>query len=89
MDPLACATGNARMVVANPNTAARNSERLLANYRLADQLGQVFGAFGLVKPSSYVNVYHSDMHDIVALVGAVQTGMGRAIPCGYCPCCEA
>lgn len=75
------ATGNARMVVANPNTASRKSERLLANQHLADQLGQVFDTFNFVKPSSYVNVDHSDMHDIVALVGAVQTRAGRAIPC--------
>jgi len=75
------ATGNARMVVANPNTASRKSERLLANLKLADQLGQIFDTFKFVKPTSYVNVDHSDMHDIVALVGAVQTDMGRAIPC--------
>lgn len=75
------ATGNARMVVANPNTAARKSERLLANLRLAAQLGKAYDTFNLVKPTSYVNVDHSDMHGIVALVGAVQTRMGRAIPC--------
>ena len=75
------ATGNARMVVNNPNTAARKSERLLANLKLADRLGVTFDTFQLVKPTSYVNVDHSDMHGIIALVGAVQTRMGRAIPC--------
>lgn len=75
------ATGNARQVVANPNTAARKSERLLANTKLADQLGVIFDALTLVKPSSFVNVDHSDMHGLTALVGAVQTRKGRAIPC--------
>ena len=75
------ATGNARRVIANPNTAARKSERLLANTNLANQLGTVFDQLKLVRPSSYVNVDHSDMHGLTALVGAVQTRNGRAIPC--------
>ncbi len=75
------ATGNARRVVANPNTAARKSERLLANKRLANHFGTVFDSLGLVKPSSYVNVDHSDMNGLTALVGAIQTRNGRAIPC--------
>ena len=67
------ATSNARRVVANPNTAARKSERLLANRKLADQLGTVFDTLQLVGPGSYVNFDHSDMHGLTALVGAVQT----------------
>ena len=75
------ATGNARRVVANPNTAARKSERLLANKRLADHLGTAFDSLSLVRPGNYVNVDHSDMNGLTALVGAVQTRNGRAIPC--------
>lgn len=75
------ATSNARRVVANPNTAARKSERLLANQKLAHRLGRVCDQLGLVKSTSYVNVDHSDMHGLTALVGAVQTRNGRAIPC--------
>src|SRR5476651_1039552 len=75
------ATGNARRVVANPNTAARKSERLLANEKLANQLGTICDKLGLVKPSSFVNVDHSDMNGLTALVGALQTRNGRAIPC--------
>jgi hypothetical protein len=75
------ATGNARRVVANPNTAARKSERLLANERLATHLGNSFDKLNLVKPTSFVNVDHSDMNGLTALVGAVQTRNGRAIPC--------
>jgi hypothetical protein len=74
------ATGNARMVVANSNTAARKSERLLANLGLANQFGAIFDTLQLVKPSSLVNVDHSDMHGLLALVGALQTRKGRAIP---------
>jgi hypothetical protein len=75
------ATGNARRVEANANTAARKSERLLANKKLADHLGTVFDGLGLVKPGSFVNVDHSDMNGLMALVGALQTKLGRAIPC--------
>lgn len=75
------ATGNARMVVPNADTAARKSERLFANNGLADQLGVVFDSLRLVRPGSYVNVDHSDVNGLTALVGAVQTRNGRAIPC--------
>lgn len=75
------ATGNARRVVANPNTAARKSERLLANHRLGEQLGMVFDQLGLVRPTSYVNCDHSEMNGLSAFVGVVQTSNGRAIPC--------
>lgn len=75
------ATGNARQVVANANTAAKKSERLLANEGLANHFGEVFDALDLVKPSSFVNVDHSDMNRLSALVAAVQTRKGRAIPC--------
>ena len=75
------ATGNARRVITNPNTAARKSERLLANKKLADHLGIVFDSLHLVKPGSFVNVDHSDMNGLTALVGATQTRNGRAVPC--------
>jgi hypothetical protein len=76
------ARGNARRVIANPNTAARKSERLLAYHRLANHLGLVFDQLGLARPGSYVNVDHSDMHGLAALVGAFQTHNGRDI-CQY------
>lgn len=56
------AAGNARMVVGNVHTAAAKTDRLLANNRLVDQLGAVFDTLGIVKPGSFVNVDHSDMH---------------------------
>lgn len=75
------ATGNARMVGNNTHTAMRKAERLFKNTKLTGQLGVAFDSLGLVKPSSFVNIDHSDMNGLTALVGAVQTRKGRAIPC--------
>lgn len=74
-------TGNARQACARPRTGVRKAERLLTNAKLAVQLGTVFDSLGFVKASSYVNVDHSDMNGLTALVGAVQTRNGRAVPC--------
>ncbi len=74
------ATGNARMVVRNAATAATKTDRLLANNRLANQFGAIFDVLGLVRPNSLVNVDHSDMHGLLALVAALQTRKGRAVP---------
>jgi hypothetical protein len=81
LKPFQSATGNARMVVRNANTASSKSRRLLANLKLASHLGTVFDQLHLVRPSSYVNIDHSDMNGLLALVGAVQTRKGRALPC--------
>lgn len=75
------AAGNARMSVKNANTALRKQERLFSNEKLSSHLGTVFDSLGLMTPNSYVNIDHSDMNGLVALVGAIQTKHGRAIPC--------
>ena len=75
------ASGNARMVVANAHTGLRKAERMFQNTALTDHLGEVFDQLRLIKPTSFVNIDHSDMHGLTALVGAVQTRKGRAIPC--------
>lgn len=80
LKPFQSAGSNARSVVPNAHTAATKADRLLANAKLAGHLGTVFDQLGLVRPSSFVNVDHSDMHGLTALVGAVQTRNGRAIP---------
>lgn len=69
------------MVLGNTHVAVRKSERLLANTRLAGHLATVFDSLGRVKPGSFVNIDHSDMNGLTALVGAIQTRNGRAIPC--------
>jgi hypothetical protein len=79
--PFQSAASNARSVVSGANTASSKVRRLLANHKLAEQLGYVFDQLSLVKPDSFVNVDHSDFNGLTALVGAVQTRNGRAIPC--------
>lgn len=79
--PFQSAGSNARSVVANTNTAASKTLRLLRNLKLADHLGSVFDTLGLVRPGDFVNVDHSDQDGLTALVGARQTRNGRAIPC--------
>ncbi len=79
--PFQSAGSNARSVVANADTAATKTDRLLANAKLAEHLGVVFDGLKLVRPGSFVNIDHSDMNRLTALVAAVQTRRGRAIPC--------
>lgn len=79
--PFASAAGNARSVVPNHNTASSKARRLLTNVRLAEHLGVVFDGFNLIRTGSFVNVDHSDMHGLLALVAAMQTRKGRALPC--------
>jgi hypothetical protein len=79
--PFQSAGSNARTVVANTNTAASKTLRLLSNLALAEQLGAVFDTLGLVCQGSFINIDHSDQNGLTALVGAVQTRNGRAIPC--------
>lgn len=79
--PFQSAGANARSVVANANTAASKVRRLLGNDKLASHLGTVFDQLNLVRPESVVAIDHSDLDGLTALVGAVQTRNGRAIPC--------
>ncbi len=81
MRPFQSAGSNARAVVANTNTTASKVRRLLGNDKLAAHMGVLFDQFNLVRPGSFVNVDHSDFDGLTALVGAVQTRSGRAIPC--------
>jgi hypothetical protein len=81
LTPFQSANGNARTVVRNPNTASTKCDRLLSNLKLAKRLGDVFDTLALVRPGDFINVDHSDMNGLTALVGARQTRHGRAIPC--------
>jgi Transposase DDE domain len=81
LKPFQSVAGNARSVVSHAHTATRKGERLLANLRLGDEFGAIVDSLNLVRPGSYVNVDHSDMHGLTALVAAVQTRNGRAVPC--------
>lgn len=79
--PFTSANGNARMVTLNPNTASTKCDRLLSNKRLANKCGNIFDNLNIVSEKSFVNVDHSDMNGLMALVGAAQTRKGRAVPC--------
>jgi len=79
--PFQSANSNARMAVGNAATASTKCDRLLANVRLAAHLGVAFDTLKLVRPGSFINIDHSDMHGLTALVGAVQTRKGAALPC--------
>src|SRR5437764_1019009 len=79
--PFQSAGSNARSVIPNANTARSKAYRLLRNDKLANHLGVAFDQLDLVRPGSFVNVDHSDFDALTALVGAVQTRNGRAIPC--------
>ncbi len=80
LKPFQSAAGNARSVIKNPATASSKTDRLLANSALGDSFGCIVDQLNLVKPSSFVSIDHSDMHGLTALVGAMQTRNGRALP---------
>jgi hypothetical protein len=81
LTPFQSAASNARRVIFNYSTAGRKSERLLANLSIADYLAQQLISLSCIKPSDVVNVDHTDQAYLTALVGAVQTKHGRALPC--------
>ena len=79
--PFQSIASNSRSFVTNPHTALRKAERLFANESLAVSLGAIYDGLYTVKPSDYLNLDHSNMNLLTALVGAIQTRKGRALPC--------
>jgi len=77
---LTSCNANARMSGLKRGTAESKMARLLGNARLPVAIASVVAEFGLVTEYSYVNVDHSDFSGLVALVFAVQTRIGRALP---------
>jgi len=80
LHPLTSCNANARMTGIVRGTAESKMARLLGNTKLPSTLAQVAKAFQLVTDKSFVNVDHSDFSGLVALVFAVQTRIGRALP---------
>src|SRR5476651_385562 len=78
--PLVSLNSNARTVGGKRNTAEVKMTRLLHNNGLPGALGTMVVSLGFVVPTSFVNVDHSDVNGLVALVCAVQTKTGRALP---------
>jgi len=81
LQPFVSANGNARTVVGNVNTASTKTDRVLANVKLGQELGNIYDSLGIVTKDSLVNIDHSDMNGLMVLAGSVQTEQGRAIPC--------
>lgn len=80
LHPLTSCNANARMTGITRGTAESKMARLLANTKLPSTLAHVVSKFQLVTKTSFVNVDHSDFSGLVALVFAVQTRIGRALP---------
>jgi hypothetical protein len=79
--PFVSLASNARQTVPHPDTASTKMDRLVGNAGLASALGAAACNLGFVTPRSLVNCDHSQFGGLLAFVGAVQTGKGRAIPC--------
>jgi hypothetical protein len=79
--PFVSLASNARVTIANPDTASTNMDRLVANAGLARELGKVISNLGIITSKSILACDHSTMNGLLAFMGAVQTGKGRAIPC--------
>jgi hypothetical protein len=78
--PLVSLNSNARTVGGKRNTAEVKMTRLLHNNGLPEALSKMVDSLGFVSPTSFVNIDHSDINGLVALVCAVQTKTGRALP---------
>lgn len=89
LKPFKSLASNARQTVAHPDTASTKVDRLTQNQGLTEALAGMVARLGVVTPSSLVNCDHSDFKGLMAFVGAVQTGKGRAVPVlvgtGYSP----
>lgn len=80
LKPFTSLASNARQTVAHPDTASTKMDRLVANQRLAQVLTERIAALGLVSPQTVIACDHSDFNGLMAFMGAVQTGKGRAVP---------
>jgi len=71
---------NARQIVANVHTASSKIYRVVSNDKMLKNFHRILIASELVTKTSYVNVDFSTFCGFQALVFAVQTGIGRALP---------
>lgn len=77
---LVSCNANARMTGVVRGTAESKMSRLLGNAKLPKAVASIVAGLQLVTEHSFVNVDHSDFNGLVALVFAVQTKIGRALP---------
>lgn len=71
---------NARLIIENVNTANAKMFRLVGKKTMVHNFRKILVASGLINKTSLVNVDFSTFCGFQALVFAVQTGMGRALP---------
>ncbi len=71
---------NARLIIENINTANAKMFRLVGKKTMVHNFRKILVASDLVNKTSLVNVDFSTFCGFQALVFAVQTGMGRALP---------
>src|SRR5258708_7460580 len=71
---------NARHIIANTHTASSKIYRLVSNKTLLKNFQRMVTVSGLVTRNSFINVDFSTFCGFQALVFAVQTGKGRALP---------
>jgi len=80
LNSLVSCNANARMTGVARGTAESKMSRLLRNAKLPRTMAKIVANLGLVTEHNFVNVDHSDFNGLVALVFAVQTRIGRALP---------
>jgi len=71
---------NARMIIANVNTASSKIYRLMSSKTLLQNFPRLVRESGLLTKVSFVNVDFSSFCGFETLCFAVQTGKGRAMP---------
>lgn len=78
--PLTSCNANARYTGIKRRTAEKKMTRLLGNTGLPGAMAHIAAKLTVVTRHSFVNADHSDFNGLVALVFAVQTRIGRALP---------
>lgn len=71
---------NARLIIKNISTASSKIYRLVSNKTVVDNFPTLIASSGMVQKTSLVNVDFSTFCGFQALVFAVQTSAGRALP---------
>jgi hypothetical protein len=78
--PFQSAAGNARQTIPNAHQATHKLERLLGNESIGEYLSDVLVDNAPITRNSIIDIDHTDTNYLSSLCGALQTGMGRAIP---------
>lgn len=80
LTPYASLGSNARQIITNIHTASSKIYRLVSNKTMLKNFHKILIASELVTKTSYINVDFSTFCGFQALVFAVQTRIGRALP---------